>query len=250
MELKQYWNIVKKRLWIIMLLAVVFGTVTGFYSYSFIKPQYAASTKLIVNQSNGTGDILDRLDLGSINSSIQLLKTYKEIIRTPKIMNQVVEEYPQLGVTAGDLIRRVSVSSVNDTQVMSVTVIDSDYERAARSANAISIVFQKAIPELMKVDNISILDEANPNSTPVYISPNPVKNIVVSIILAVLLGLGLVFLIEYLDDTIKTEEDVTRILQLPTLSAIPKIKVRDMKRYKERITDEPLRSGKNVTFEA
>jgi capsular polysaccharide biosynthesis protein len=201
--------------------------IIGIYSNYFIKPQYEASAKLIVNDHKGSSSLIPSIDVGSINSTIGLIKTYKEILRTPRMMKKVVKQYPDLGVTYGELIGKVSVSSVNETQVMSISVRDDSYAQAAKIANAVAIVFQKSVPELMKVDNVSVLDQADPKENHAQVSPNPNMNIAVTFMLALMLGIGITFLLDYLDDTIKTEEDIEALLEVPVLSSIPKFEERD-----------------------
>ncbi|MBJ6359781.1 YveK family protein [Paenibacillus sp. GCM10012307] len=249
MELKQYWNVIRKRLWLILLLVITASLATGIYSLYFIKPQFEASTKLIVNQTSSPNDLLTKLDLSTINSNIQLVKTYKEIIKTPRIMDKVVEQYPELGLTARELVEKVSVSSVNDTQVMSVTAKDNSYERATSIANAVSSVFQQEIPTLMKVDNVSILNKADASAPTAPVSPNIKLNLAVAFLMSLMAGLGLSFLLEYLDDTVKTEEDIRNVLGLPTLSVIPKIRENDLVKQGRKQTGQHLRREGNVTVE-
>lgn len=209
------------------LIIIVSCLTIGIYSYYYINPQYEASAKLIVNQYKDSSSLIPSIDLGAINSTIGLIKTYKEIIKTPRMMKIVVKEYPELGVTYGELIGKVSVSSVNETQVMSVSVRDSSYEKAANIANAVAVVFQKTIPELMKVDNVSVLDKADPLELHGPVAPNPKLNIAVTFILALMLSVGISFLLDYLDDTIKTEEDIEKLLGVPVLTSIPRFKESD-----------------------
>lgn len=239
MELKQYWIIVRRRLLMIALIITVSCLTIGIYSSYFITPQYEASAKLIVNEYKSSSSLLSSIDVGSINSTIGLIKTYKEILRTPRMMKKVVKQYPELGVTYNQLIGMVSVSSVNETQVMSISVRDSSYEQAAKIANAIAIVFQKSVPELMKVDNVSVLDQADPQEPHGPISPNKTMNIAVTFMLALMMGVGISFLLDYLDDTIKTEDDIEALLEVPVLTTIPKFEERDSM---ERINNASLKT--------
>ncbi|WP_419874803.1 YveK family protein [Candidatus Pristimantibacillus sp. PTI5] len=227
MELKQYWLIVKRRLLMIILIITVSCLAIGIYSSYLITPQYEASAKLIVNDYKDSSALIPSIDVGSINSTIGLIKTYKEILRTPRMMKKVVKAYPELGVTYGELIGKVSVSSVNETQVMSISVQDDSYEQAAKIANAVAIVFQKSVPELMKVDNVLVLDQADPKEFHGPVAPNPKMNIAVTFMLAMMLGVGLSFLLDYLDDTVKTEEDIENLLGVPVLTSIPNFEERD-----------------------
>ncbi len=74
----------------------------------------------------------------------------------------------------------------------------------------------------MKVDNVTVLNEAKANGELVPVRPKPVINIVIAIIVSFVISLGLIFLLDYLDDTIKTETDVNKILQIPVLATISK----------------------------
>lgn len=249
MELKQYWNIVKKRLWLVVLLVIAACLAAGVYSFYLVQPKYQASTKLIVNQARDSTQLGSPVDMNSISSNIQLVKTYKEIIRTPRIMDKVVERFPELNATSGELMEKINVGSVNDTQVMSLSAVDYSYERAAHIVNAVSVVFQEEIPLLFTIDNVSLLNEADPLRTAAPISPNPTLNLTVAFLLALLLGIGGAFLLEYLDDTLKTEEDIEAVLQLPTLSAIPKMQNSDLLDAKAKSQKETVRRGKNVSIE-
>lgn len=230
MELKQYAYIVKKRLWLISLIVVLVCSAAGFYSLYMLQPQYEASAKLIVNKYKDQSAPMNAIDLNSINTNIQLIKTYKEIIRTPRMMQLVADQYPQLGQSAGELLGKVSVTSVNDTQVMSISVKDDSYARAAQIANAVANVFKEEIPKVMQVDNVSILNLANPQGKAAPVSPNVKMNLIMAFALSLLAGLGLAFLLDYLDDTIKREEDVHAVLGLPSLIVIPKMKPSDFQR--------------------
>lgn len=246
MELKHYWRIIKKKIGMIALLIIASCAAVGMYSIQVIEPQYAATTKLIVNEYKDSSQLMPNLEPGSINSTVMLIKTYKEIIKTPRIMKQVVQDYPQLHASHQELLHKVQISSVNETQVMSITVRDDSYERAANMANAVALVFQKSVPELMKVDNISILNEADPEEARGPISPNPVLNVAVAFILSLMAGVAIAFLVDYMNDTARTEEDVENLLGLPVLSSIPRMKDKDVKAQGRRSANAMVGRNNNV----
>lgn len=176
-----------------------------------------------------------QLDLNAVNTNIKLIDTYKEIIKTPAIMDVVVKENPDFKITTDQLINKVRVNSVNNTQVMTVSVNDYSHKKAVKLVNAISKVFQKEIPRLMKVDNVSLLNEAVFDDNPEPVSTSPYFNIMVSIMLSFLLISSIIFIIDYLDDTIKTEEDISKYLGLPTLSMIPRTRIEDLQPKSSRV---------------
>lgn len=224
LDLRDYFQIVRKRVWLIVSIVIVACILAGIYSLFIKDPVYEASTKIIVNQTP-TQSTVGQLDLNQINTNIQLINTYKEIIKTPAILDVVAKEYPQFNVTAEELLNKVNVSSVNNTQVMTLVVQDNSYQRAAEIVNAISLVFKEEIPSLFNVQNVSILNEAkiNPPVAPGPVEPNVVMNIAIAFIVALMFGLGIAFLLEYMDDTLKTEEDIEKYLGLPTIAMITRV---------------------------
>lgn len=230
LDLKDYLKVIRKRLWLLAAIVLTASITTGIYSYFFIKPVYQASTKLIVNKSNERAGQTE-LSLNDVNLNIRIIDTYKEVIRTPYIMETVAKEYPDFNLTAEQLIQKVKVSSVNNTQVMTLSVQDLSYKKAAQIANAVSTVFQREITKVMQVDNVSILSQAKETDSPAPVKPNPNLNIAISLVVSLMAAMGLVFLMEYLDDTIKTENDVAQFLDLPTLSMIGKISEEEMATY-------------------
>jgi capsular polysaccharide biosynthesis protein len=246
LDLKDYLKVIRKRVWMILAVVLISSITTGVLSYLFIKPVYEASTKLIVNKSNERQGV-DQIDINSVNLNLRLIDTYKEVIKTPRIMDKVVKDHPELNITAEKLIQMVKVSSVNNTQVMTLAVQDYSYAKAASIANAVSQVFEKEIPSIMQVDNVSLLNEALPKDNPTPVKPNPKLNIAISFIVSLMIAVGIAFLFEYLDDSIKSEEDVERYLALPTLAMIIKVKDEDYIHHSSAISERRVSETSHVT---
>jgi capsular polysaccharide biosynthesis protein len=227
LDLRDYIRIVRKRIWLILSIVVISALITSLVSLFVLEPVYEASTKLIVNKSR-TDMGLSELDINTVNLNIRLIDTYKEIIKTPAIMNKVADEHPELGLSSEQLVHKVQVSSVNNTQVMTLVVQDLSQSKAAKIVNAISNVFIEEISILMQVDNVFMLSEAMVLGNPQPVKPNPILNVAISIVVSLMISVGIVFLIEYFDDSIKSEQEVLKYLGLPTLAMIPKVKPEDL----------------------
>ncbi|QHW34309.1 lipopolysaccharide biosynthesis protein [Paenibacillus rhizovicinus] len=228
LDLRHYLSIIRKRVWLLIAIVILSTTVTGVVSYKYLQPVYQAYTKLIVNSANDKPGMV-QLDLNAINTNISLINTYKEIIRTPAIMDKVVAQHPEFKVTTDELMRNINFTSVNGTQVVTLSYPSTNYKAAARIVNAISEVFQAQIPNIMKVDNVYLLHMANENKQPAPIKPNPKLNMAIMFVLSFMFGIGLVLLLDYFDDRIKSEADVERYLGLPTLVQIPSIRQVDLR---------------------
>ncbi|WP_054026160.1 YveK family protein [Bacillus sp. FJAT-28004] len=242
LDLRQYMAIIKKRLALIIVFVFLCTAVAAVISMFFKDPVYEASTKIIVNQTT-TQMATGQLDLNQINSNIKMIDTYKEIIKTPAILDKVAKQYPQLGLTATELSRKIQVSSVNNTQVMTLVVQDVDYKQAAQVVNAVSNVFREEIQHIFKVENVSILNEAVVDAQPSPVSPNVPLNTAIAFIVSLMIAVGITFLLEYMDDTIKTEADVLQFLGQPTLAMISRMNTEDANSSQTSKTKQTYKAG-------
>ncbi len=119
-----------------------------------------------------------------------------------------------------ETIGTISVVSEKNSQVVSITVQDENPGVAVDIANTIANVFKTEIATIMNVDNVSILSKAVVAENPDPIKPRPVLNMAIALVVGLMAGVGLAFLLEYLDNTIKTEQDIEKLLELPVLGAI------------------------------
>lgn len=234
LELKDYIKILRKRMFHIIGLVVIAAVLTAVYSYGFMKPVYESSTALIVNNSQQATS--NTVDINSVNLDIKLIDTYKQIIKTDIITDTVAKNKPELLLTGEDIQKMITVSSVNNTQMLTITAKSNDYANTVVVANEVAKVFVEKIPQIMTVNNVSILNEAKMVETPVPVEPNSILNIALSIVVALLLGIGLALLLEYMDDTIKDEHDVAQHLGLPVLISIPKVTESDLEIGKKKTT--------------
>ncbi|MBD3920248.1 lipopolysaccharide biosynthesis protein [Paenibacillus sp. PR3] len=227
LDLKLIVSLIRKKLWIVLVIGAIGMAAAGAYSTWFTKPVYQAYTKLIVNSTVAKAGAF-QLDLNMINTNLSLINTYKEIIKTPSIMSLVLEKHPEINVTPERLMKGIRFSSVNGTQVVTLYYQDTDYKRAADIVNSVSQVFQLQIPKIMKVDNVYLLDMADPNKMPLPVKPDIALNMAIGAVVSVLVGIGLVLLLDYFDDSIRTEDDVQHYLELPALVSVPYMKQGDM----------------------
>lgn len=218
-SLKKHWKLI---IGITMLAALCSVTI----SYYVLTPVYQASTQILVSQK----DEQNRLDASQVMSSLELINTYSVIIKSPVILDKVINDL-NLTQSVEQLNKKIKVTSEDNSLVFSISVEDESAEKAINIANAISETFQQDIRSIMNVDNVSILSKPELKDNLLPIKPKPIWNIAMAIIVGFMSGIGLALLIEYFDNTIKDGQDVEAYLGLPVLGSIQKIKQEKGKKY-------------------
>lgn len=232
-SLKELFLTLKKRLSLIIIITAIATATSGIVSYFLLTPIYQSSTQILVNQSKNDQQVYNA---GEVQTNLQLINTYNVIIKSPAILDKVIEK-EKLDMTAGALNGLVTVSSEQNSQVVNITVQNEDPQKAATIANSIATTFQQEIPTIMNVDNVSILTQAQLGENPSPIKPQPALNMAIALVVGLMAGIGLAFLLEYLDNTIKTEQDIENQLGLPVLGAITTINMdEDMKSQTNKAT--------------
>lgn len=222
MEIKQIFAVLKKRLWILIFLPVVAASVSAYLSLYVMIPVYEANTTLYV--INDRGNTQYPLAYEDLIIGEYLVKDYRELAKSRTVTGAVVEELDLKGFTPGMLASMVNVNSKNDTRIIEISVKDTDPARAMDIANKLGEVFKAKVIELMKADNVNIVDPAELPGSPV--SPRTTVNIAVAVLAGLMAAAGLAFFIEYMDDSIKSSEDVEKYLKLNVLGAIPALNIK------------------------
>ncbi|MGJ7035655.1 YveK family protein [Anoxybacillus eryuanensis] len=215
-SLRELFQTLRKRAWLIVAITVIATMTSGIVSYFVLTPIYQASTQLLVNQAKSEQPIYN---ISEIQTNLQLINTYNVIMKSPAILDIVKQEL-DLDVPVEELNKKINVTSEKDSQVVNVTVEDPDPYMAADIANTVASVFQREIVKIMNVDNVNILAKAEVKEQPVPVKPKPLLNMAIAFVVGIMTGIGLAFLLEYLDNTIKNEQDVEKLLELPVLGAV------------------------------
>ena len=221
-SLVELFGILKKRMgWIInaTLLGLFLAAVFTFF---IATPTYSSTTQLLVNRTQAT-EVIQRSD---IDTNVQLINTYKDILRGPVILDPVREE---LNITDshGSLRDKITITSENNSQVFSIQVTDDNPYNAAIIANTVATVFQENLDDIMNVDNVTIISEAEPNVIPV--SPNNILNLAIGLVLGAMIGIGIVFLLEFLDNTVKDDKFITDDLGWVSLGRVSEMTSDELK---------------------
>lgn len=224
-SLKEIFLIVKKRLALIIFLTIGAALISGLVTHFMMTPMYQASSQFLVNQNGNQGE--SSVELNDIRTNVELINTYNVIIKSNRVLDQVIDQL-DLTQSASALSDNLSVTNEGNSQVVTVRATDPDPALAVDIANTTVDVFQNDINDLMNVDNVNVLNEAKLAINPSPVSPNLTLNVAIALVLGAMVGVGLAFLLEYLDTSIKTEEDVENKLGLPVIGVVSHIGERDL----------------------
>lgn len=216
-NLSEYLEVVRKRAWIIVLITLISISLSGILSYYVLQPEYEAFTTLIVSKPSDEEAIIQYSDV-LLNQ--KLVKTYGVILKSRKISNQVIKNL-NLNISSGQLKQKITVTPVNDTEIVQIKVIDKNPKLAQSIANELAEVFINDVKQIMNIDNVQVIDRAEIPLEPS--KPKPRLNMILGGLMGITVGLGIIFLLEYLDNTVKTPDDIEKYLGLNLLGTIPYI---------------------------
>ena len=224
-SLRELFFILRKWIALILVLFIIAVAVAGGVSYFILEPEYQTFTTLMVGKPKDY-QAENKIEYNDLMLNQKLVSTYGEIVKSGVVTNKVIENL-DLDLSYNAFRNKVSVNLVKDTEIIRIQVTDNDPVLAANIANETANVFMDSVKSIMKVENVQVIDKAQTPSSP--IKPRPILNMAIAGVLALMSGVFLAFLIEYLDNTIKTADDVEKYLELPVLGAIPKLKDEDSK---------------------
>lgn len=222
MDLKELFNMFWSKKIQIILIILIFGIIGFIYTIEFITPMYDASTTLVLvssaDETVTTNTMITATDV-SLNS--KLVATYSELIKSKNVLREVISNL-NTDLEEDILKNYITVSAVEDTELIEITVRNEEPSNAAVIANEIAEVFTDKVKEIYNINNVQIVDKAEVSSEPANI--NHTKDVIMFASIGLVIAIIYVIVANMLDTTIKTAEDVETAYNIPVLVSIPMIK--------------------------
>lgn len=223
-NLEEIFETLRKHLVTIIISMFAGLAISGIVTFFILTPKYSSQAQLIVTLPQS-----DTANVNDVNTNLQMINTYKDMIVSDLVLNEVkdrLETEDNVKMTAGQIKDAISVNQSQNSQMFSIQAISTNAVTAQQIANTTSQVFQENAKDVMNVDKISIISGAVANTTPV--SPNNKLNLVIGLVLGMMVGVGLAFLFELLDRTVKDEKYVTDALGFPILGTVPEMSAKEL----------------------
>lgn len=219
-DLRQVWEIIQKRWLLFVILPLLAALISGGINFYLLKPVYQASTTLIAGKKATDSEEQSArllLENNVLAANRQLAKTYGEIAKSRTVREAVIAELG-LELTTDQLNSKITVKQVEDTEILEISATDTDPQLAADIANVTVQKFAAAVIQIKKIDSVSIIDKAAAPISP--IKPKKLINILIAFMVGLIAAFGLSFLLENLDNTIRTSKEAEEILGLSVLGVI------------------------------
>lgn len=213
-NLKEVYSYFKSRLLWMILAIVVIVIIGNVYTILTRVPMYQSNTTIVL-----VGESKKEYSQTDSQLNQNLIGTYSEIITSRKVLQQVIDNL-KLKMTVDELSKNITTSSVEDTEIIRITVNNEKKKMAAEIADEVASVFSEEIQDIYNLENVAIIDKAEVAKEPYNI--NYVKDNVIYLMIGVVLSFGVVFVMYYFDTTIKSSEIVEEKLGLTVIGIVPK----------------------------
>lgn len=218
---KTFWN---KKIHIVIIL-IIFVIIGAVYTFNFVTPKYTSKTTLILasinnvsakNMETGYTDttIIDK----DITLNSKLVSTYSELIKSKNVLRQVKTNL-NIDIDEDNLKKMITVDTVEDTELIRISVENESNEMACYIANETANIFKEYIQGIYDVENVQIIDIAEVEEEPSNIHHK--RDIAIFGLIGMVVSAGYVLILNMLDTTIKSIEDVEAITKLPVLASLP-----------------------------
>lgn len=223
LDLKELFEIFWHKKVQIILLILIFMMIGVIYTIGFVTPMYTSSTTLVLvgteSTNNTENQVTESITTTDITINSKLVSTYSELVKSKSILGEVISNLG-INIDEEELRKNIEVTSVEDTELIEISVSDENPTYAAKVANEIANVFREKIAgEIYKINNVYIVDQAEVESEPSNV--NHVKDVAIFAFIGVVVAVMYVLIANMLDTTVKTQEDIEKMIKIPVLACIP-----------------------------
>ncbi|MFG6149962.1 YveK family protein [Halobacillus sp. B23F22_1] len=198
-NLKEYWDVIKGRIWIVFAMIIVCTGAAYAYSYLNNTPVYETSTRIILSTED------------------QNMNTLMVMIKDPIIMDQVKKEL-DLPQSSSSIASQIEVNRLEDSEVIQISVTANDPKAAASIANKTAAVYKNEIVNILEFKHVQLLSKAEVNPYPINEFQD--RNLMIAAVFGLIAGIGLIFLLDTLDGSVKSREEVEDFLGIPVIGFV------------------------------
>lgn len=222
-DLSVLFVLLRKNLILLIVVTLVFGAASYCVTRFLIPERYQASATMIVNNKSGDTPYVNQSELAAAQNLADL---YSIVITSQTVLQEVIDNL-ELDMTYEQLKNSVNVQSVNSTQVIQISMTSTDASFAKKVVAEIVEVSGPVILDKVEAGSVKVLSEATVSNNGAPVSPNKKKNTAIGALAGFILVYAILFLKEILNNKIKSEDDLVKVLGVPVLGVIPAVDRKD-----------------------
>lgn len=208
---------------VVVLFVVSAGTI---YSVFILKPEYKSQATVILSSDKSKNTVQSE-----INANKNLIDTYTEVVKSHRVLDRVKSEM-QIEDTYEQLVKKVTVASLKDTEIISISVVDLNKNHSYSLANKIADTFTDEIGQIYNDKSVNVLDRAVEPQKPYNV--DIVKQEAIYAAAGIVLATAVIFLMFYFDRTIKTTEQIEQLFKLPIYGKVRKLETEKQKQQRKK----------------
>ena len=209
----------KNNLRLILISTLSVTLVSAIITFFFIPPEYEAYTKVYIGKERFK-NVSTTYTNEEINMYQRLIKTYSELVKTKDLVRKSISNVGQ-DISVNEVLSKLQAISIADTQILQIKYVSDSREEAYDMVYGITEEFMKLSKKLYPKGNVHIIQQ--PIVPEVPVGPNKKMNVAIGALLGMMIGLGLTFLKEFINNTYSNKEEVEKDLEIPCIGIIPKI---------------------------
>lgn len=230
-RIKDIINILRKKLWLIILCVVVCTSLSCAYTFLKIQPLYSASTKLFIGKLDEKGETVVSAGSGDMQYYKSLANTYTELYTKELVKNAL--DGKDIGMSYSQVYRSVSINSTSESPFLTFTIIGPDPKNIVKTLNLVVDEFKKESLAFISHANFKVIEPPEVPTGPFNINHN--KYIFFGLAGGLCIGIALVLALAYFDNTIKSKDDIENILGVAVIGTIPLYSDNTIKKEKKKL---------------
>ncbi|MFC4770815.1 YveK family protein [Enterococcus hermanniensis] len=253
-SLEELFQVLKKKALLIIMMTIAGIGIAAGVTFFLITPKYDSAAQLIVQ--NSQNDAANTNLQNDINGNVLMINTYKDMIKGDVVIDAVQKELSdkyQYTYSNSELKSMIEVEQSQNSQMFQIVATSPEPRKAATIANTTAMVFEQKAEDVLAVNKVTITSKGVVPSSAVF--PNNKLNLLIGAVVGLMIGVGLAFLIELLDKTVKDERFIAEVLELPILGQVSEVSKKDL--AKSRIeptgtdhasqTEQPVSHNRKTT---
>lgn len=213
-NLKEVYSYFKSKILWILIVIIAIVIIGNVYTIITRVPMYQSNTTIVL-----VGESKKEYSQSDSQLNQNLIGTYSEIIKSRKVLSKVIDNL-KLKMSVEELSSHITTSSVEETEIIQITVENEKAKDAKKITDEVADVFSEEIQDIYNLENVAIIDKAEEAKAPFNV--NYIKDNIIYLVIGVVLSFGVVFVMYYFDTSIKSSEIVEEKLGLTVIGVVPK----------------------------